>query len=119
MRFRLAGWGVVAVGVGLTGCCLTDLTVRGAVPVVPLPRFAAQVTAGGILLPEAATKAPNVGTVVAVGDGMKNMEGATIPTSVSEGDKVLLPDFGGQTIDIDGDEFFLFRDSDILGKYLD
>ena len=93
--------------------------MRGAVPVVPLPRFAAQVTAGGILLPEAATKAPNVGTVVAVGDGMKNMEGATIPTSVSEGDKVLLPDFGGQTIDIDGDEFFLFRDSDILGKYLD
>ena len=60
-----------------------------------------------------------MGTVVAVGDGMKNMEGATIATSVSEGDKVLLPDFGGQTLEIDGEDYFLFRDSDILGKYLD
>mmetsp|Transcript_8596 Transcript_8596/g.22194 ORF Transcript_8596/g.22194 Transcript_8596/m.22194 type:complete len:100 (-) Transcript_8596:83-382(-) len=72
-------------------------------------------TAAGIILPEAATKAPNEATVVATGPGFRNADGETVPPVVKEGDKVLLPEFGGTKIELEGEEFFLFRDSDILG----
>uniref|UniRef100_A0A2P2IQP9 Protein groES n=1 Tax=Rhizophora mucronata TaxID=61149 RepID=A0A2P2IQP9_RHIMU len=71
-------------------------------------------TTAGILLPETSTKL-NSGKVVSVGPGLKTNEGKTIPTSVKEGDTVLLPEYGGTQVKLNDKEFFLYRDEDILG----
>ncbi|KAI1283779.1 10 kDa heat shock protein, mitochondrial [Halotydeus destructor] len=76
-------------------------------------------TKGGIMIPEKAQSKVNSGTVVAVGQGGRTDDGKTVPLTVKEGDKVLLPEYGGQKIEIDTKEYFLFRDSDILGKWQD
>ena len=74
-------------------------------------------TASGIYLPDSAQAKPNEGEVIAVGPGAKNAEGVVIRMSVSEGDKVLLPEYGGTELKLGEDTFHLFRDDDILGKY--
>lgn len=71
------------------------------------------------MIPEKALSKVLSGTVVAVGPGGRGDNGATIPVTVKEGDKVLLPEYGGQKVEIDSKEFYLFRDSDILGKWTD
>lgn len=72
-------------------------------------------TKGGIMLPNAKV---NSATVVAVGPGQRTERGDLIPPSVKEGDQVLLPDYGGQKIEIDEKEYYLYRDGDILGKWV-
>ena len=74
-------------------------------------------TASGIFLPEAAQKRPNEGKVVSVGPGLKDEDGKFIPLSLTEGDTVLLPEYGGTEITLGDDTFHLFRDDDILGKF--
>mmetsp|Transcript_11898 Transcript_11898/g.25561 ORF Transcript_11898/g.25561 Transcript_11898/m.25561 type:complete len:100 (-) Transcript_11898:583-882(-) len=76
---------------------------------------AATRTAGGVLLPESALPKVNEGVVVAVGPGRRNKDGDLIPVSVKEGDKVLLPEYGGSLIKLDQKEMFLYRDDDLLG----
>lgn len=70
---------------------------------------------GGIVLPESAQKKMNHGTVLAVGPGARNREGNLIPTSVKEGDTVVLSEYGGTEVEIDGEELHLYREDDILG----
>lgn len=53
--------------------------------------------------------------VVAVGPGARTRDGEVVPMSVAEGDKVLLPEYGGHSIKLDDNEFHLFRNDDILG----
>jgi len=74
-------------------------------------------TSGGILLPESAQSKANEAEVVAVGPGTLTKEGTTIPVSVSVGDKVLLPEYGGLKIKVDNEEVYLFRNDEILAKY--
>mmetsp|Transcript_19870 Transcript_19870/g.14607 ORF Transcript_19870/g.14607 Transcript_19870/m.14607 type:complete len:99 (-) Transcript_19870:48-344(-) len=74
-------------------------------------------TAGGILLPESNIGKSNEGEVLAVGPGFKTRDGETIAVSVSVGDKVLLPEYGGLPLKVDGEEVFLFRNDEILAKY--
>ena len=57
----------------------------------------------------------NVGQVVAVGPGIHNDKGSHVPTAVNVGDTVLLPEFGGQKIELNTGEFFIFRDTEIIG----
>ena len=85
---------------------------------VLVSKFAKETTTkGGILLPEkGSTKVLNA-TVVAVGPGAKNSAGNTVPCSVQAGDTVLLPEYGGSKIEIDNNEYYLFRDSEILAKW--
>lgn len=73
-------------------------------------------TASGILLPDTGKKL-NEGEVVAVGPGATTKEGKTLPMSVVVGDRVLLPEYGGHTVKLGEDEFHLYRDEDILGKF--
>ncbi|KAL3141840.1 hypothetical protein ABBQ32_004508 [Trebouxia sp. C0010 RCD-2024] len=71
---------------------------------------------GGILLPESATSKYNEGKVIATGQGRRTLtSGEVIPVAVKEGDKVLLPDYGGTQLKLDGKEYFLFRDEELLG----
>lgn len=74
-------------------------------------------TAAGIYLPADKTKDPNEGEVVAVGPGEKDVTGVLHPTTLTAGDQVLLPEYGGTKVKLDEEELFLFRESDILGKF--
>lgn len=74
-------------------------------------------TAGGIILPSDGGKDPNEGEVVAIGPGQLDVTGNLHPVTVAVGNTVLLPEYGGIKITIEDDEMFLFRESDILGKF--
>ncbi|XP_027035449.1 10 kDa heat shock protein, mitochondrial-like isoform X3 [Tachysurus fulvidraco] len=58
-------------------------------------------------------------TVVALGPGATDMTGAVTPVSVKVGEKVLLPEKGGTKVVLDDKDYFLFRDAEILGKYVE
>jgi len=73
-------------------------------------------SAGGILLPDSGVK-KNEGEVVSVGPGGLDRDGNRRPMSVAVGDTVLLPEYGGHTVKMGEQEFQLFRDEDILGKF--
>lgn len=55
--------------------------------------------------------------MIAVGPGGRKADGTLIPPSVSVGDTVLLPEYGGHTVKLGDNEYQLFRDEDILGKF--
>merc|ERR1712046_342544 len=76
-------------------------------------------TRGGILLPEKSVGKMLQATVVAVGDGGRDQNGNVVPVSVSVGDSVLLPEYGGTKIEMNEQEYLIFRDTDILGKFED
>ncbi|KAG9271055.1 10 kDa heat shock protein, mitochondrial [Astyanax mexicanus] len=87
---------------------------------VLVERLAAEsVTKGGIMLPEKSQGKVLQATVVAVGPGALNKSGDVTPVSVKVGEKVLLPEYGGTKVILDDKDYFLFRDADILGKYVD
>ncbi|XP_072542439.1 10 kDa heat shock protein, mitochondrial [Salminus brasiliensis] len=87
---------------------------------VLVERLAAEsVTKGGIMLPEKSQGKVLQATVVAVGPGAVNKSGEVTPLSVKVGEKVLLPEYGGTKVILDDKDYFLFRDADILGKYVD
>ena len=73
-------------------------------------------TKGGLLIPEKAQSKQNEGVVVAVGPGARTEAGAKIPMAVTVGDKVLLPEFGGSKIEVDGEEFQMFRETDLVAR---
>eukprot|EP00088_Acartia_fossae_P041672 TRINITY_DN4358_c0_g1_i2.p2 TRINITY_DN4358_c0_g1~~TRINITY_DN4358_c0_g1_i2.p2 ORF type:complete len:119 (+),score=40.36 TRINITY_DN4358_c0_g1_i2:41-358(+) len=84
---------------------------------VLVQRMAAETkTKGGILIPEKAQAKTLEATVVAVGPGARTDAGNFVPMSVAVGDKVLLPEFGGAKMEIDGEELHLFRETDIVAK---
>jgi len=76
-------------------------------------------TKGGILLPEQSQSKVQTATVLAVGDGARTTDGKTIKPCCKAGDKVLLPEYGGTKVEVDKKEYFIFRDSDILAKWVD
>ncbi|XP_044774678.1 10 kDa heat shock protein, mitochondrial-like [Neomonachus schauinslandi] len=90
---------------------------------VLVERSAAEtVTIGGVMLPEKSQEKVSQATVVAVGSSSKGKGGEIQPVSsvsVKVGDKVLLPEYGGTKVVLDDKDYFLFRDGDIIGKYVD
>lgn len=74
-------------------------------------------TAGGLYLPTDKVKNPNEAEVIAVGPGMRDVTGNQHAPTLKVGDKVLLPEYGGTSVKIDEEEYFLFREDDILGKF--
>nr|WEY03230.1 heat shock protein [Tapes dorsatus] len=84
---------------------------------VLVERFAAETkTKSGIMIPDKAQGKVLEATVVAVGGGARK-DGDIVPVSVSVGDKVMLPEYGGTKVVLEDKEYFLFRDADILGKF--
>jgi chaperonin GroES len=75
---------------------------------------AEETTAGGIVLPDAAQEKPQMGTVVAAGPGKLLDSGARSELSVKVGDVVYYGKYAGTEVKIDGDEFIICRESDIL-----
>ena len=70
---------------------------------------------GGIIIPDSAKEKSQEAEVVALGTGKKDDNGKAIPFNVKKGDKVLLPQYGGTTVKIDGIEYILVEEDSILG----
>ena len=83
--------------------------------IVVKPQEAEAVTAGGIVLPEAAKEKPLMGKVVAVGDGKLLDSGKRGEMSVKKNDVVLYGKYGGSDVEIDGVEYKILREDDVLG----
>ncbi|KAI8923452.1 chaperonin 10-like protein, partial [Entophlyctis helioformis] len=73
-------------------------------------------TASGLFIPEKAQESLNEAVVIAVGPGAPDKDGAIRPLAVKEGDRVLLPPFGGNALKFGQDEYTLYRDSELLAK---
>jgi len=82
--------------------------------VVVKPSEVEETTKGGIVLPDTAKEKPQQGTVEAVGPGKRSDAGDIIPPEVKEGDTVLYGKFSGTEISIDGEDYLIMRESDIL-----
>ena len=83
--------------------------------VVVKPQEAEETTAGGIVLPETAKEKPMMGKVVSVGPGKMNDDGKRKKLSVTKNDVVLYGKYGGSEVEIDGNEYKILRESEILG----
>lgn len=84
--------------------------------VVIEPMEAEEKTPGGIVLPDTAKEKPMKGKVVAVGDGKMLESGKRAELLVKKGDKVLYGKYAGTEITVDGKEYLVMRESDILAK---
>lgn len=74
-------------------------------------------TSGGIIIPDTAKEKPMEGLVVAVGNGTKSEKGDIIPLQVKPGDKVLFGKWSGNEIKLDGKDYLVMKESDIMGIF--
>ncbi len=72
-------------------------------------------TAGGIIIPDTAKEKPSQGEVVSVGPGGRDESGKLIPLDVKTGDRVLFGKWSGTEVKIDGVEYLIMKESDIMG----
>jgi chaperonin GroES len=70
---------------------------------------------GGIIIPDTAKEKPQQGKVIAVGKGKVKDDGGVTPLDVKKGDTVLFGKYSGQEIKLDGNEFLIMREDEILG----
>jgi chaperonin GroES len=70
---------------------------------------------GGIIIPDSAKEKPQEGEVISVGKGKSNDEGKVFPLDVKSGDRVLFGKYSGTEIKIDGEEFLIMREEEVLG----
>jgi chaperonin GroES len=70
---------------------------------------------GGIIIPDSAKEKPQEGVVVSVGKGKSNDEGKVFPLDVKANDHVLFGKYSGTEIKIDGEEFLIMREEELLG----
>ncbi len=72
-------------------------------------------TKGGIIIPDTAKEKPQEGEVVAVGSGKVLEDGKVVPLEVKKGDKILFGKYSGTEVKVDGEEFLMMREDEILG----
>ncbi|MCY3007751.1 MAG: co-chaperone GroES [Planctomycetota bacterium] len=84
--------------------------------VVIQPTEAELTTAGGIVLPDSAKEKPQRGKVVAVGPGKLLDSGVRATLSIAVGDEVIFGKYGGSEIEVDGVDYKILRESDVLAK---
>ncbi len=70
---------------------------------------------GGIIIPDTAKEKPQQGKVVAVGAGKIDDKGKRVPLDVKDGDTILFGKYSGQEIKLDGEEFLIMREDEVLG----
>ncbi len=70
---------------------------------------------GGIIIPDTAKEKPVEGRVIAVGEGRHTEDGKLIPMNVKEGDRVIYSKYAGTEVKIEGKEYLIMREDDILG----
>ena len=72
-------------------------------------------TKGGIIIPDSAKEKPMAGEIVAVGSGKILEDGRVVPLELKSGDKVLFGKYSGTEVKIDGEDFLMMREDEILG----
>ncbi len=72
-------------------------------------------TKGGLIIPDSAKEKPSEGEVIAVGEGARKDSGELIEMSVKPGDRILFGKWSGTEITLDGEEYLIMKESDILG----
>jgi chaperonin GroES len=72
-------------------------------------------TRGGLIIPDSAKDKPQEGTVISVGKGKTNDEGKLFPLAVKEGDSILFGKYSGTEIKLDGDDFLIMKEEEVLG----
>ena len=72
-------------------------------------------TKGGIIIPDTAKEKPQEGKVVAVGKGKVGDNGKVTPLDVKAGDKILFGKYSGSEVKLDGEDYLIMREEDILG----
>ncbi|MGH9196283.1 MAG: co-chaperone GroES, partial [Acidimicrobiia bacterium] len=70
---------------------------------------------GGIIIPDTAKEKPQQGRVIAAGKGKAKEDGAVTPLDVKEGDTILFGKYSGQEIKLDGEEYLIMREDEVLG----
>jgi len=73
-------------------------------------------TRGGLIIPDSAKDKPQEGTVISVGKGKTNDEGKLFPLSVKEGDSILFGKYSGTEIKLDGEDFLIMKEEEVLGS---
>ena len=71
-------------------------------------------TIGGIIIPDSAKEKPQQGTVISAGNGKTNDEGKRVPLDVKAGDRILFGKYSGQEIKLDGSEYFIMKEDEVL-----
>jgi chaperonin GroES len=74
-----------------------------------------ETTRGGIIIPDTAKDKPQEGEVISVGKGKVNEEGKVRPLDVKEGDRILFGKYSGTEIKLDGEDFVIMREEEVLG----
>ena len=69
---------------------------------------------GGIIIPDSAKEKPQQGRVIAVGAGKADKDGKRIPLNVKDGDKILFGKYSGQEIKVEGNEYLIMREDEVL-----
>ena len=82
--------------------------------VVVKPAAKEEITKSGIVIPDTAKEKPQEGTVVAVGSGRLLDSGDRAPIDVREGDRILFAKYGGTEFKLDGEEYLVLKENDIL-----
>ena len=72
-------------------------------------------TRGGIIIPDTAKEKPQEGEVIAVGAGARDESGKLIPLDVKAGDRILFGKWSGTEVKIEGEDYLIMKESDILG----
>ena len=75
----------------------------------------ASTTRGGILIPDSAKDKPQEGEVISVGKGRSNEDGKVFPLAVKDGDHILFAKYVGTEIKIDGEDFLIMKEEEVLG----
>jgi chaperonin GroES len=75
----------------------------------------ARKTASGIVIPDTAAEKPETGEVIAFGNGKIQEDGTVRPLDVKKGDKILFGKYSGQTVKVEGAEYLVMREEDIMG----
>ena len=72
-------------------------------------------TAGGLFIPDTAKEKPQEGKVIAVGTGRVTDDGKKIPLDVKAGDRILFGKYSGSEVKLDGEEYLIMKEDDVLG----
>jgi chaperonin GroES len=75
----------------------------------------AEKTSGGLFIPDSAKEKPQEGEVMSVGKGKRLEDGKVVPLDVQPGDKILFGKYSGSEIKLDGEEFLIMREDEVLG----
>ena len=75
----------------------------------------AEKTKGGIIIPDSAKEKPAEGKVIAIGNGRIGDDGKVVKLDIKKGDRILFGKYGGTEVKIDGEDYLIMREDDVLG----